>query len=92
MYNVSVVTTTRAEYGILRGLLKEIDAHNDMNLQLIVSGTHLKQKYGMTVNEIEKDGFSIAKKIDILEDSDSSIGIIQTMSNAQILFGEAFKE
>ncbi len=55
--NIAVVTVTRAEYGIMRFILKKILLSNGLNLQLIVSGTHTKPQYGNTIDEIIKDGF-----------------------------------
>ncbi|MBU1632423.1 MAG: UDP-N-acetylglucosamine 2-epimerase [Nanoarchaeota archaeon] len=64
------ITGTRAEYGVLQELLSKIDSNNDFDLSLIVTGMHLMNKYGSTINEIEKDGFKIASKVDInLEDN-----------------------
>ena len=57
MKKVAVVTATRAEYGILRPLLMKLDKDEEIKLQLLVTGTHLSEKYGKTENEIIKDGF-----------------------------------
>ena len=62
MINACVVTGTRAEYGLLKGLMIEIQQSKKTNLQLIVTGTHLSRKYGNTIQEIEVDGFMINKK------------------------------
>ena len=62
---ICVVTGTRAEYGLLRNLIRLIDENDSMHLQLIVTVMHLSQKYGFTYKQIEKDGFSIEKKIEI---------------------------
>ena len=52
---ISVTTGTRAEYGILRSVLKTISKSKQLDLYLLVTGMHLSKKYGMTVNEIKKD-------------------------------------
>lgn len=88
---VCVVTGTRADYGLLYWLLKEIDADQDMKLQLIVTGMHLSEDFGYTYKEIEKD-FNIDIKIDISLASDNDISISKFMSEAQIAFSEAYKE
>lgn len=67
MRNIAVVTGTRAEYGLLRNTIKAIEKDENLNLQLIVTGTHLSHKYGYTVKEIEEDGFEINAKIDIIK-------------------------
>lgn len=91
MKKICVVTATRAEYGLLRNLIKKIEADCELELCLVVTGTHLSQRYGNTVEEIMEDGFLIAEKVDILEDTDSDMGIIKTMANAMYKFGETFE-
>lgn len=89
--NVCVVTGTRAEYGLLYWLLKEIQSDSNFSLQLIVTGMHLSHEFGLTYKEIEKD-FLIDKKIEILLSSDSPVGIAKTMGLAQIGFAEAYAD
>ena len=67
MRNIIVVTTSRSDYGILYRLLKEIDNDVELNLKLLVSGTHLSSNFGNTISEIEQDGFINAVKLDILQ-------------------------
>jgi GDP/UDP-N,N'-diacetylbacillosamine 2-epimerase (hydrolysing) len=62
---IAVITGSRAEYGILRPLLAAIQDDPDLALQLVVTGSHLSKDHGMTVTEIEEDGFRIDAKIDI---------------------------
>ncbi len=88
---ICVVTGTRAEYGLLYWLMKEIEANKDLELQLIVTGMHLSPEFGLTYKEIEKD-FKINKKIEILISSDTAIGISKSMGLAQIGFAEAYEE
>ena len=56
MRTIAVLTGTRADYGLLRGLLREIEAHAELELQLIVTGTHLSEAFGRTASEIERYG------------------------------------
>jgi UDP-N-acetylglucosamine 2-epimerase len=63
---VCVVTGSRAEYGLLRGLLLRIRAEPGLALQLAVTGSHLAAEYGRTEQEIGADGFRIDRVIDIL--------------------------
>ncbi|KGM97333.1 UDP-N-acetylglucosamine 2-epimerase (hydrolyzing) [Clostridium botulinum] len=78
---IAVITGTRADYGIYYSVLKAIEKHKDLELYLIVCGMHLSPEFGMTINEIEKDGFKIDDNIDTILSSDSggamakSIGI-----------------
>ena len=88
---VCVVTGTRAEYGLLYWLMKEIQNDKDLQLQIIATGMHLSPEFGLTYKEIEKE-FKIDKKIEILLSSDTPVGISKSMGLAQISFAEAFDE
>ena len=91
MKKVCVVTGTRAEYGLLYWLMKEIETDSELQLQLIVTGMHLSPEFGLTYKEIEKE-FKIDKKIEMLLSSDTSIGISKSMGLAQISFAESYEE
>lgn len=91
MRKICVVTGTRAEYGLLYWLMKEIQADATLELQIIVTGMHLSPEFGLTYKEIEKD-FSVNKKVEMLLSSDTSIGISKSMGLAQISFAEAYAE
>jgi len=86
-----VVTGTRAEYGLLYWLMKEIVADNKFELQVIATGMHLSPEFGLTYKEIEKD-FIIDKKIEMLLSSDTAVGISKSMGLAQISFADAYEE
>ena len=88
---VCVITGTRAEYGLLYWLLKEIQNDKELELQLIVTGMHLSPEFGHTYKEIEKE-FKINKKIEMLLSSDTPVGISKSMGLAQISFAEAYDE
>ena len=60
---ICIVTGTRAEYGLLYWLMREIKKDQKLELQIIVTGMHLSHEFGLTYKEIEKDGFKINKKI-----------------------------
>lgn len=89
---ICVVTATRAEYGLLKPLLHEIEKDQDLTLQLVTTGTHLSPEFGYTLKEIETDKYPIAKKVEILLSSDSSIGISKSMGLAQISFSEVYDD
>lgn len=91
MKKVCVVTATRAEYGLLRRVIQEIANDSLLELCLIVTGTHLSEKYGLTIKEIQQDKFPIAESIDILSGEDSCTGICKTMSIAMEKFGEMYE-
>ena len=88
---ICVVTGSRAEYGLLYWLLKEIEADKELKLQLVVTGMHLNSKFGLTYREIERY-FKINKKINIDLSSDSSEGISKSMSIAQTSFSRAYNQ
>lgn len=88
---ICIVTGTRAEYGLLYWLMKEIQADSELELQLIVTGMHLSPEFGLTYQEIEKE-FFISKKIEMLLSSDTAVGISKSIGLAQISFAEAFEE
>lgn len=91
MKHICVVTGTRSEYYLLHSLIKKLEEDNDIKLHLVVTGSHLSSKYGMTVNDIEKDGFQIEKKIKILNDTDSIYDIDIAMGRAIMKFGDYFE-
>lgn len=88
---ICVVTGTRAEYGLLYWLMKEIEADKDFQLQIIVTGMHLSPEFGLTYREVEKE-FKIDRKIEMLLSSDTPVGISKSMGLAQISFAEAYEE
>ena len=63
---ICVVTGSRAEYGLLYWILKEIESAEDLELQLVVTGMHLSNEFGRTYRQIEADGFFITHKVDML--------------------------
>lgn len=63
MQKICVISSSRADYGIMSNLIKKIQKHKDFKLNLIITGSHLSKKFGFTSNEIVKDGIAINKKI-----------------------------
>ena len=63
MRKICIVTGSRAEYGLLYWLMKEIQEDADLELQIVVTGMHLSPEFGLTYKQIEKDGFKINKKL-----------------------------
>ncbi|OCH29628.1 UDP-N-acetyl-D-glucosamine 2-epimerase, UDP-hydrolysing [Aliivibrio fischeri] len=92
MRKICVVTATRAEYGLLKCLLEDIQDDSDLELQIISTGTHLSPEFGLTNQQILDDGFLVNKKVEILLSSDTPIGVSKSMGLAQISFAEAFDE
>ncbi len=90
MKKVCVVTSTRAEYGLLKPLLERIRQDEKLELQIVATGAHLSPEFGLTYRQIEEDGFEIAEKIEILLSSDTSIGVSKTMALALDGFAGCF--
>ncbi|EDS76855.1 UDP-N-acetylglucosamine 2-epimerase [Clostridium botulinum C str. Eklund] len=76
---IAVITGTRADYGIYYSVLKAIENHKDLELSLIVCGMHLSPEFGMTIEEIQKDGFKIDDKIDTILSSDSGSAMAKSI-------------
>lgn len=87
---ICIVTGTRAEYGLLYWLMKGIDVDSYLDLQIIATGMHLSPEFGNTYQQIEKDGFVIDRKIDMLLASDSEIGITKSMGLGFAEFADVF--
>lgn len=92
MKKISVVTGTRAEYGLLRWVMEGIRQSPKLKLQLVVTGMHLSHEFGMTVDTIEADGFVIDRKVEMLLSSDTSMGITKSMGVGMIGFADALAE
>lgn len=92
MKKIAVITGTRAEFGLLSPLIEEIQNEQDMQLQLIVTAMHLSPEFGYTVDEIEKKGYKIDKKVECLLSSDSAVGITKSIGLAMIGFADALGE
>lgn len=76
---ITVITGTRADYGIYYSVLKAIENHEDLELNLIVCGMHLCPEFGMTVKEIEKDGFPIADRVETILATDTGASMAKSI-------------
>jgi len=81
---IAVVTTSRADYSHLYWPLHDLERHPEVDLRLIVMGSHLAPEFGATVGEIERDGFQIASRIECLLSSDTDIGMAKTIGVATL--------
>lgn len=90
MRTIGVVTGARSDYGIYFPILKTIQKDIDLRLSLFVTGMHLAPEFGYTVNDIERDGFSIAERVEMLLATDSPEGITKSMGLCTIGFGQVF--
>ncbi|WP_352418295.1 UDP-N-acetylglucosamine 2-epimerase [Proteiniborus sp.] len=91
MKKICIVTGTRAEYGLLRPLMKKINEDSELELQIIATGMHLSPEFGLTYKEIEENGYEIDEKVEILLSSDTAVGISKSMGLALIGFADAFE-
>ena len=89
---LTIVTATRAEYGLLKPLILELRQSEFFETVVAVTGMHLSNEFGLTYKEIEADGIQIDKKIEILLSSDSTVAMSKTMGLALISFAEYFEE
>jgi UDP-N-acetylglucosamine 2-epimerase (non-hydrolysing) len=89
---ICVVTATRAEYGLLKNLMREIRQEPSLQLQIIATGTHLSHDFGFTVANMIEDGYKPNKEIEILLSSDTPVGLSKSMGLALIGFADAFEE
>lgn len=88
---VCVVTGTRAEYGLLYWLMKELQNDPQFYLQIIVTGMHLSPEFGLTYKVIEQDGFNINEKVEMLLSGDTSVAITKSIGLATIGFAESYE-
>jgi GDP/UDP-N,N'-diacetylbacillosamine 2-epimerase (hydrolysing) len=92
MLKILYVTGTRAEYGIVRPVLKRIIKEKDLKLQILATGMHLSKEFGNTYKEIERDGFQVDYKVEILLDSDSKAGMAKSYALAVLGFIQAYEQ
>lgn len=90
MKKICVITGTRADYGLLRPLIKRIKHDKELKLQLVATGMHLSPEFGLTYKEIEDDGFEIDEKIEMLLSSDTPVGVSKSMGLSMIGFADTF--
>jgi UDP-hydrolysing UDP-N-acetyl-D-glucosamine 2-epimerase len=81
---IAVVTTSRADYSHLYWPLRELSANPGVDLKIIVMGAHLSPEFGSTIQEIEKDGFSIDARVECLLSSDTDVGMAKTIGVATL--------
>lgn len=76
---ICVVTGCRADYGLLKHLMNIIKQDSELDLQIIATGNHLSSDYGLTYQEIEQDGFTIDRKVNALDSTDTRVGISKSI-------------
>jgi UDP-hydrolysing UDP-N-acetyl-D-glucosamine 2-epimerase len=89
---IAVVTSSRADYSHLYWPLRDLSANDAIDLRIVALGPHLSPEFGNTVNEIERDGFKIASKLECLLSSDTDVGMAKTIGLATLGLADAFAE
>ena len=89
---ICVVTGSRAEYGILSWLIRELADDPQVELQLVVTGMHLMPEFGSTWRAIEADGHAIARKVEVMLASDSAVGMAKSVGLGVLGFADAFDQ
>lgn len=92
MRKICVITGSRAEYGLLSGLMHAIQDDADLQLQVIATNMHLSPEFGLTYKEIENDGFTIDKKVEMLLSSDTANATTKSVGLGTIGFADAFSD
>lgn len=91
MKKICFITGTRADYGIMAPIMKEIAKSPDVTLQIIATNMHLSPLYGMTVNEIEADGFNVNVKLESLVKGGTPASTVKSMAKVEEGIAEAFE-
>ncbi len=89
---ICVITGSRAEYGLLRWLMEEIRDDGRLALQIVATGMHLAPEFGLTYRDIERDGFTVTRKVEMLLSSDTPAGITKSVGLGTIGFAQVFEE
>ncbi|WP_071149719.1 UDP-N-acetylglucosamine 2-epimerase [Bacteroides ndongoniae] len=92
MRKICIVTGSRAEYGLLSGLMHAINDEPTLQLQIIATNMHLSPEFGLTYKEIEHDGFHIDKKVQMLLSSDTPNATTKSVGLAAIGFADAYED
>lgn len=92
MRKICVVTGTRAEYGLLSRLMRAIQEDPELELQVIATNMHLSPEFGLTYKEIEQDGFTINKKVEMLLSADTATSVVKSLGLGVIGFADAYDD
>ncbi len=88
--NITIVTGTRAEYGILKPVIKAVSVHRRLNLQVLITGQHLLKKFGYTYKEVESDNWPIVGKVRLQSEKDDILAHAMGMGKAITKFSEIY--
>jgi GDP/UDP-N,N'-diacetylbacillosamine 2-epimerase (hydrolysing) len=88
---ISLLTATRAEYGLLKPLIDRLNREDEFDVRVVVTGAHLSPEFDLTFREIEKDGIVVDEKIEMLLSADTTTSISKSMGLAMISFADYFE-
>jgi len=91
MRKICVVTGTRAEYGLLRPVMKRIEASEKLALRLVATTMHPAPQFGLTLTQIEEDGFRIDETIENLLCADTPSSVAKSTGLATLLLSDAYR-
>ena len=89
---ICIITSSRADYGLLRNLIKKLYKSKKFKYHLSITGTHLSFRHGYTLNEILKDKIPVNSKLGILNFNDSDLGVSKSFSKGVIKFSKLFQK
>lgn len=92
MKNILAVTSTRADYGLLKPVLSKIDASSTLNLTIAATGTHLLDAFGSTLEEIEQDGFFVKYKPNIMKFGNDDLAVAKTIAYTIDIFASLLQK
>jgi GDP/UDP-N,N'-diacetylbacillosamine 2-epimerase (hydrolysing) len=92
MRKICIITGARAEYGLLRLVMQGIKDDPELTLQIVATGMHLSPEFGLTYQAIERDGFPIDRKVEMLTSSDTAVGIAKSIGLGMIGFADVLHE
>lgn len=90
--NIGVLTSSRADFGIYQPLLRKLEEEPLFNTEIIAFGTHISEKFGQTVNQIEAHGFSVTQRVDTMPEGDTPLDISKAMGKTMQAMGEVFEK
>ncbi len=89
---ICVVTTSRADYGLLYWLMKAIDEDPALELQVVATGMHLCPEFGLTYRKIEEDGFKMARKVDMILSGDTEASVVKSVGVGLVSFSDVYED
>lgn len=87
---ICVVTGTRAEFGLMRWLMQEVQQTPELELQVLATGMHLSPEFGLTYREIEQAGFVIDARVEMLLSADTATAVTKSMGLGMIGYADAY--